>query len=393
MRFVHWLARTPEELPGAGRVPRSEAAAAGVRTDTVPIEHGLQLRVRPAVLIAGIAFAFVVAFAINLYVLPHNSVVSSLYALPILVAAHTFSPRRIALVGAAGILCYVVNAAVEDRPLVVWPFGILALTVVTYLGALFARQKRETLRRAHEVAEMHRRLQQFMGMIGHDLGAALTGVLGYAELLARNAASPTAAEAQAGQALDATARRVQRLIDDLRAAARIGAEHFFVRMAPMDLAAALRHVVSEQQVTTVHHRIYLDAPPALPGTWDEERLCQLFANLVSNAIAYSPAGSEVRVGVRALPQEVVVSVVDKGDGIPPEYKEALFQPYFRLGHQGNVKGMGLGLYIAKTIADAHGGRIWVESVLGRGSTFHVALPLDTPVPATYPNRPPHDQIK
>ena len=329
-------------------------------------------------IVAAIALAFTVAFLINIYLLPHNSVVSSLYAIPVLVVAHLLSPRAIALTGATAVLVYIVNAMIEDRPLVVWPFGVMALLAVTYLAVLFARQKRVTARHAEEVEVANRRIQQFQGMVGHDLAGALTGVLGYAELLARNPeVAPTAAELRAELAIDATARRMRRLIDDLRDASSIGTGHFAVHKAPADLTTILQQVVAEQQLRSSGHRISLDAPAELRGVWDEERLGQLFSNLVTNAVAYSPQGSEVRLAVQQAGSEAIVSVADQGVGIAPEAQDVLFQPYFRLGGEQEVKGMGLGLYIVKAIADAHGSRIRVESQPGMGSTFYVTLPLDT----------------
>ena len=152
----------------------------------------------------------------------------------------------------------------------------------------------------------------------------------------------------------------------------------------MDLITTLRQVVMEQQTTAPAHRITLEAPARLEGTWDEERLAQLFANLIANAVAYSPHGTEVQVRVREADDEAVVSVADRGVGIAPKDQAALFQPYFRLGDKANTKGMGLGLYIARTVADAHGSRIWVESAPGEGSTFFVSLPLAAAPPAAVP---------
>ena len=195
------------------------------------------------IIVAAIMLAFTVAFLINIYLLPHNSVVSSLYAIPVLVVAHLLSPRAIAITGATAVIVYIVNATIEDRPLVVWPFGVMALLAVTYLAVLFARQKRETARHAEEVEEANRRMQQFQGMVGHDLAGALTGVLRYAELLARKPeVAPTAAELRAGLAIDATARRMRRLIDDLRDASGIGTGHFTVHKAPADLVRILCQV-------------------------------------------------------------------------------------------------------------------------------------------------------
>jgi signal transduction histidine kinase len=118
----------------------------------------------------------------------------------------------------------------------------------------------------------------------------------------------------------------------------------------------------------------LDAPEHLEGMWDGERLNQLLTNLISNAVKYSPAGGAVRVSVRGGAGEACVSVADHGIGLNPSEIQRLFQPFTRMYSHQEVEGVGLGLYISKAIVEAHGGRIWVESVPGQGSTFTVALP-------------------
>jgi signal transduction histidine kinase len=334
---------------------------------------------RAALLPGAVTLLFGVAFALNVIVVPHNQVISSLYAIPVLVGAHRFSPRAIALTGVAAVALYLLNAAIEDRPLIVWPFGVLAMTAVSYLAVLFALQKEKTAQRTREAEEAHHRTQQFLGMVGHDLAGALTGVLGYAELATRQGsagAAPEAAESHVQVALGGATRRMQRLIDDLRDVSSIGTGHFAIRAAPTDLAKLVYEVVLEQRPSIGGRRLIFDAPAELWGNWDEQRLSQLFTNLISNAINYSPPAGEVRVVVREQAGQAVVSVSDQGDGIPPDQQEFLFQPFRRLGTAKEMKGMGLGLYIAKAIADAHGSRIWLESTPGKGTTFFVALPLD-----------------
>jgi signal transduction histidine kinase len=174
--------------------------------------------------------------------------------------------------------------------------------------------------------------------------------------------------------IEAAATRMCRLVDDLRDAEHTGASQFVVRRAPLDLTEITRRVVALQQSTTTRHRLVLDAPEHLNGMWDGERLAQVLANLISNAIKYAPAGGEIRVTVREAAGEAVVSVSDQGLGLSPEQIKRLFQPFTRLYSGREIKGTGLGLYICKAIVEAHGGRISVESAPGRGSTFTVALP-------------------
>lgn len=339
--------------------------------------HGQPVRRLPLVMAVVIAL-FAAALALNLFVLPENQVVSSMYAIPILVAAHWFSPRRIVFIGLAGVGLYLLNAYIERRPAVVWPFGVLALGVVTYLGVLFADQKATAARRAVEVEESHRRLQEFLGMVGHDLAGALTGVLGYAELATQTFDGPaTKSRAEAEAAIAGAVRRMRRLIDDLRDAASVGTGHFVIDPGPMDLSAVLEDVINEQRLTAVQQRLVFSTPGEMKGNWDEPRLSQLFANLISNAIKYSDPDGQIDVRLYTAGREAVVSVADQGAGVPIEQQDFLFRPFYRRDETHDVSGMGLGLYIAKAIADAHHSRIWVESTPGQGSTFFVSLPLPT----------------
>src|SRR5262249_22696407 len=134
-------------------------------------------------------------------------------------------------------------------------------------------------------------------------------------------------------------------------------------------------VLARQQTTTTAHRLVLDAPARLEGVWDAGRLAQVLGNLVSNAIKYTPGG-EVRVRLVASADAALCQVSDRGPGIDPARAGLLFAPYVRLDEAG--AGTGLGLFIARGIVVAHGGRLWVESARGRGSTFCLTLPLVPP---------------
>jgi len=118
-----------------------------------------------------------------------------------------------------------------------------------------------------------------------------------------------------------------------------------------------------------------NVPDATPG--DQEKLWRVMNNLVMNAIKFSPAGSEINIDARVLDNEVVISVKDNGMGIPPQLQQKIFDPFTSARRQGTEgeQPFGLGLYISKQIIEAHGGRIWMESVEGGGTVFFVALPV------------------
>jgi signal transduction histidine kinase len=117
---------------------------------------------------------------------------------------------------------------------------------------------------------------------------------------------------------------------------------------------------------------------SITGSWDEARLEQVLNNLVGNAIKYSPADKPVVIGVQRQQEEVIVRVQDEGRGISEEDQLHIFDRFYRI-HNGNdehVEGLGLGLYIAHEIIVKQGGRMWVQSKLGEGSTFYFSLPSE-----------------
>jgi signal transduction histidine kinase len=259
------------------------------------------------------------------------------------------------------------------------------LVMVAYLAVSLAWQRQRSAYYAAEAEQhaqaaeaAHQRLREFLGMITHDLRNPLTAILGYLQLLHRRSAEITSEpQRRALSSIEAATHEIDRLVNDLQDAGTIGTGRFSIQTAWIDLLEVARSVINMHQAVTIGHQLILDAPEQLEGEWDGERITQLLTNLVSNAIKYSPSGGEVRVTVREVAGEAVVSVSDQGIGLSREQIERLFQPFTRLYSGREIKGTGLGLYICKAIAEAHGGRIWVESKPGQGSTFSVALPWMT----------------
>ena len=222
-----------------------------------------------------------------------------------------------------------------------------------------------------------RQLQQFLALVAHDLSQPLTGIRGNAQLLRRRGKHDERDAARL-EAIEEAAARMQRLIEDLRDAATIGAGQFAIQPARMDLVAAVEQIVAEQRAAAPGHRIVVEAPEQLPGTWDAHRVGQLVGNLVTNAVKYSPSGTTVRVGIERSAAEALIRVADEGPGIASEQRDALFSPFTRLGAAVGTDGTGLGLYIARGIVEAHGGGIRIESEPGAGTSVIVALPLAAP---------------
>jgi signal transduction histidine kinase len=332
------------------------------------------MRTRDCLFLSGIALIAVTI--INLYLLPSESLASSLYAIAVLIAALYLHPRLVGAVGGLAIALSISTAAARQEPAATQVVAAFGLLIVSALAITLGTQRREATRRASESEIRRQELQKFLGMVSHDLGQPLTSIHGYAQLLARRRGDdvPTS-EQRALLAITDAADRMGRLVDDLRDAARIGAGQFAVDVSPCDLVAVVRQIVEEQQATTNRHELVVEAPSRLEGRWDPHRLGQLCTNLIANAIAYTPDGGEVRIIIQCVTGEAWLSVRDGGIGIAAHERARLFQPFSRLTRMNSGKGSGLGLHISKAIAEAHGGRIWARSELGHGSTFVVALPL------------------
>jgi signal transduction histidine kinase len=152
----------------------------------------------------------------------------------------------------------------------------------------------------------------------------------------------------------------------------------------VDLAIVLRRVVASTAEDAGACALQVEVPAVpLPVLGDPDELGRVLTNLLSNAFKYSPRGGTVRLAAWPEGAQVHLAISDQGIGLAPEHLERVFEKYYRVpGQEGDQRtGSGLGLFICKRIVEAHGGRIWADSTPGRGSTFHVALPLIPPSPA------------
>lgn len=218
----------------------------------------------------------------------------------------------------------------------------------------------------------------FISVISHELKTPLALITGYAETLDRDDVrwdDRTVRESLA--IIREESARLNRLIEDLLDAARIEAGALKLKMSYVRVDDLARSVVETLRPLERDHLIALDFPEELPAVFaDPERLRQVLRNLLSNAIKYSPAGSLVRVGGYVQGDDVVLYVADEGEGIPADEQRRLFQRFVRGSASRGTSGAGLGLYLSKAIVEAHGGRMWLESEPGRGSTFYFSLPIE-----------------
>jgi len=230
-----------------------------------------------------------------------------------------------------------------------------------------------------DVSEKHATEQlraDFLSMLIHDIKAPLTVILGYAELLGDGPGSL--------EMLDETLPRIREsgelihgLVCNFLDLSRIEAGRLRLDPRPLDFDDLIREAVEQYTPRASRKNITLDYAPGglAPFPADALQLDRVIANLLGNAIKYTPAGGAVTVATALRGGKAALIVKDTGPGIPAELLPHLFQKYRRARESRRVEGTGLGLFIAKTIAEAHGGSIEVDTVPGAGSTFTVRLPI------------------
>jgi two-component system OmpR family sensor kinase len=246
------------------------------------------------------------------------------------------------------------------------------------LNAMLARIEESFAERR----ETERRLRQFVADASHELQTPLTSVRGYAELFRRGAARRPDDLATTMRRIEAEATRMGVLVDDLLLLARLDQgrpmddERLELTALVADLVADARAVEPERPIDAV-----ADRPLYVRG--DDARLRQVVGNLLSNARAHTPPGAPVVVRSLARDGQAVVEVTDSGPGMAPEHAARVFERFFRAdpSRARASGGSGLGLSIVASIAEAHGGRVEVESTPGEGATFRVLLPLAGPEPS------------
>jgi two-component system, OmpR family, phosphate regulon sensor histidine kinase PhoR len=216
----------------------------------------------------------------------------------------------------------------------------------------------------------------FIGMVSHELRTPLTVLIGALNV----ARTPGLPDTDVNELLDDaeySADSLNHLLTNLLELSRAQADRLTLNREKKDLAGVIQNVIDENFRVIKDHAIKVDIERRpLYAVVDRLRTKQIINNLVSNALKYSPKGSEVIISARKDTSEVVVKVRDFGSGIAPEDLQRLFRPFERLGQSSTTKpGLGLGLIVCKRLVEAHGGRIWAESELGKGSVFSFTLPV------------------
>jgi PAS domain S-box-containing protein len=240
----------------------------------------------------------------------------------------------------------------------------------------------EAERFAREGAEAASRLREdLVAIVSHDLRNPLSAITTSVALLHRaTAVDDTGRTKKYIEAIGRSAERMKRLISDLLDMASIDGGHMAVEPRPQSATALLQEAVEMLQPVATDKSLRLEADdvqPPIAAQADKERVLQVLSNLVGNAIKFTQEGGSIHVRAESADDMVRFSVIDTGQGVSEEQLPHLFDRYWQAKKAGRM-GIGLGLSIAKGIVDAHGGQIWAESALGKGTAFHFTLPMAAP---------------
>jgi signal transduction histidine kinase len=263
--------------------------------------------------------------------------------------------------------------------------GVLAslgLGVAWYFATKLERAYRSEAEALETTRKALMARDELMGIIAHDLRSPLAAIMMHAQLFDRVVTDPRALKQAAS--IHAIAARMAQLLNTLLDASTIEAGRFSITRTTFGVDDLIRETIDTFAPIAASKQVDLELECidcGLVVDADRERMSQVLANLVGNAIKFTPRDGMVIVRVERTGDRVRFSIADSGPGIAPEHVPHIFDRHWK-SETGGARGTGLGLFIAKTIIDAHGGSIEVETQVGRGTTFHVEVDLAPPALAT-----------
>jgi two-component system, chemotaxis family, CheB/CheR fusion protein len=236
-----------------------------------------------------------------------------------------------------------------------------------------------TIAQGQEITErkqIEQMKDEFINMVSHEIHTPLTILIGALGVAMSDKIKPEEAKEMLHDAMGG-AESLSTIVNNLLELSRYQAGKLKLEREPVDIGAIVRNIVEKRGGHLDDHKVAVNIPGDIPPVpADRIRVELILGNLLSNAVKYSDPGTEIRVSARKEDTHLIVEISDKGIGIPPEKQALLFQPFERLENiPVSTQGLGLGLLVCKRLVEAHGGKIWVESEPGRGSTFNFTLPL------------------
>jgi len=255
---------------------------------------------------------------------------------------------------------------------------LLTLFADQAVSALSAAEAFEQQRAAvEELERLSKAKSDFISIVSHEFRTPLTGIQGFSEMMRDEQLTPAEIHEFSGD-INKDAQRLNRMITDMLDLDRMESGRMVLHREAVDINAVINDVVDRVRPNSPRHPIHLRLDPRLPEfSGDRDKLTQVVSNLVSNSVKYSPDGGEIAITTRAEPGFVHVAIEDHGLGIPSDALELVFDRYSRIDSSAtrHIQGTGLGLPIVRQIVEMHGGRVWAESIVGKGSIFRFTVPL------------------
>src|SRR6266498_3656587 len=254
----------------------------------------------------------------------------------------------------------------------------IASLAAELLSMLFERATWTELQ--DELQDLRRQMQlqeDFVSTISHELRTPLGFIKGYSTSLLREDTSwDEETQKEFLTIIDEEADRLSLLIENVLESARLQSKTLPLRFQPIRLDAVLRDVILRLRARHKDLDVSMQFDTVPPIYGDGVRLAQVFDNLFTNAIKYAP-GAPIVILLNQVDEDIVVSFIDHGPGIPKESLPLIFERFYRVRGERAITGTGLGLYICKQIIEAHRGKIWAESTPGQGTTFIIELPINS----------------
>ncbi|HEV8534179.1 MAG TPA: ATP-binding protein [Candidatus Limnocylindria bacterium] len=250
------------------------------------------------------------------------------------------------------------------------------LRVALAAAEAFERQRRAVA----ELERLNRAKSDFVSIVSHEFRTPLTGIQGFSEMMKSDDLTVDEMREYAGD-INKDAHRLNRMINEMLDLDKMESGRMQLHREPVDLNAVVTEAAERVRVGAPTHPLTLRLDPALEAmTADRDKLTQVIANLLNNAVKYSPNGGEIVISTRVEGNTAHLVVRDHGMGIPKEALESIFERYGRVESRAtrHIQGTGLGLPIVRQIVQLHGGTVWAESNVGEGSVFHVMLPRAAP---------------
>ncbi|MFA5309614.1 MAG: PAS domain S-box protein [Dehalococcoidales bacterium] len=251
------------------------------------------------------------------------------------------------------------------------------------LGNLMDITERKYLeRKVFEYEEINKMKTALLATVSHELRTPLAAIKGYTTMILDYAERLGAAETKGClRSIDNSTDKLGKLVDNLLDTSRLDAGLLMLEKTPVNITDLIKEAINAAAALEGHNRIVIKTDNHLPAVnIDARRIRQVLDNLIDNAAKYSTPRTEILVSAQKTGDELLISVTDQGQGISPGELTVIFDRMYKIEQRLNpgANGIGLGLYICQRLVEAHGGRIWAESTLGKGSKFQFTLPLTTP---------------